>query len=201
MLPSWEVKARYDSTDQKPHMGLLLLVPKKSQMGYELEVGPSFSSGSNGQSQIQSLQCNIRGHIFSFVYCRSTPTYVESEWLLNNMANCNYVLGDLNLDPKVADQHNKISRISGLEKSKLLNETTTKYNNQLDHILGQSQQHVKVFTTAYTNFVSDHKSITIRISESKANFIEDPRLISSIQYKEIAPSSEDEVEEEMEMEN
>ena len=62
----------------------------------------------------------------------------------------------------------------GQEKKCLLYENTTKYANQLDHILGSWDQ--KVFTTSFYNFISDHKTIVLRLSLSDANFIEDERL-------------------------
>ena len=61
-------------------------------------------------------------------------------------------------------------------KSTLLDEITTKNNNQLDHILGILQDNLTVFTTSFMNFVSDHKAITIRISLCGSNFVDDPRL-------------------------
>ena len=104
-----------------------------------------------------------------------TPTVSEVEWLVDKTTD-NYVLGDLNLDPKISVQRDKLSTICGQDKTSLLNEATTKNNNQLDHILGVQKDGVTVFTTSFMNFVSDHKSTTIRISLPGSGFVEDPRL-------------------------
>ena len=47
-------------------------------------------------------------------------------------------------------------------------------HNQLDHILGPGDQ--MVFTTSFYNFISDHKSIVLRIPLSDTHFIDDERL-------------------------
>jgi hypothetical protein len=150
--------------------------PKKSQMGKYFQGGSSYNMEKSGQTQMQSISCSLRGHSFSFVYCRATPTIQESEWLFKKTADTHYVLGDLNLDPNVSEQLNKIHIICGPEKMSLLNEVTTKNKRQLDHILGPKGDGVAIFTTSFTNFVSDHKSTTMRISLSGAHFVEDPRL-------------------------
>ena len=112
----------------------------------------------------------------------------ESQWLMEKTADRQYVLGDLNLDPQISDQNSNISTISGHEKSMLLKEITTKYKKQLDHILRKGKTSLNVFTTAFTNFVSDHKAVVMRISLSNANFVDDPRLKSK---EQVLPSSED----------
>ena len=56
----------------------------------------------------------------------------------------------------------------------LLFENPTKNHNQLDHILGPGEQ--MVFTTSFYNFISDHKSIVLRIPLSDTHFIDDERL-------------------------
>ena len=162
-------------------MGLLVMTPRKSRddtKGISREIdfdqGESLSKDRDGQCQVQTIQCRINGHAFSFVYCRTTPTR-ESEWLMETTANSHYLMGDLNLDQNVLDQKNKLQTVCGL-KNPLLKETTTKNNNQLDHILGIQRKGVRIFTTSYTNLAADHKSIILRISENGANFVDDQRL-------------------------
>ena len=128
---------------------------------------------------------NIRGHSFSFVYCRSTPNLYEVEWLLSKTVDSNYILGDLNLDTNIPLHREKISKLCSEDKTPLLDEITTKNNNQLDHILGIQRDDVTVFTTSFMNFVSDHKSTTIRISLCGANFVDDPRLPKNLTIEDM----------------
>ena len=176
VLFNWNIKARFDAPDHNRHMGLLLLSPKKSKLGKEFQEGTSDCLSKGGQTQIQTISGSIRGYSFSFVYCRSTPTLSEAEWLLTKTVDSNYVLGDLNLDTNISVQRERSSIICSEDKWPLLQEITTKYNNQLDHILGIQRGDVKIFTTSFTNFVSDHKTTVIRISLSGSNFVDDARL-------------------------
>ena len=176
VLPNWEVKFRFDSPDQKPHMGLLVMTPKENCTITEFDPVESLSKDRDGQCQVQTIQCGINGHSFSFVYSRTTPSIGESEWLMEKTTNSHYLMGDLNLDQNVSDQKNKLKVMCGSLKKSLLKETTTKNNNQLDHILGVQRKGVRIFTTSYTNLAADHKSIILRISENGANFVDDPRL-------------------------
>ena len=67
--------------------------------------------------------------------------------------------------------------IKGKEKISLLDEITTKQNKQLDHVLGIRRENILLHVTSFKNFISDHKAITIRISEPDSTFLSDPRLI------------------------
>ena len=173
ILSNWIIHTRYDAPDQKPHMGIIGLVPKKNQIGNEFKKVDSFVQSKGCSSQIQILNCRFRKSLFSFVYCRTTPNIQECEWI-NEKTKEAFVIGDLNLNKKCEDQKNKIIGICGKEKICLLYENTTNHFNQLDHILGASEH--RVFTTSFFNFISDHKTIVLRMSLSDANFIEDERL-------------------------
>merc|ERR1712082_40126 len=37
VLPNWTIKSRFDSPDEKPHMGLLILAPKNSKVKFKFE--------------------------------------------------------------------------------------------------------------------------------------------------------------------
>jgi len=134
----------------------------------------------NGKTHIQSMKCTVRGKLFCFTYCRESPSQREAEWLNATSDSDDYTLGDLNLDPNDSNQKKKIATICKPRKKALLNETTTKYYKQLDHILGEEKEELSVFTTAFTNFISDHKSIVLRISLSNSDFKEDWRLVRFI---------------------
>ncbi len=161
-------------------MGLLILAPKDSKTNVKFQLGSTNSLDRIDQGQVkcqvQTLQCSINKHSFSFVYCRTTPSTAETEWIKKMTNNIQYLMGDLNLEPTKHDQNNKLQTICNRSKKSLLKEITTKNGVQLDHILGIEKKEVRIFTTSFVNFVSDHKSVMIRISESGSKFIEDQRL-------------------------
>ena len=88
-------------------------------------------------------------------------------------------MGDLNLDPAKHDHKKKLDTICNKVKKSLLNEITTNNKVQLDHILGIERDGVTIFTTSFVNFVSDHKSVVVRISDSGSKFVDDQRLPKS----------------------
>ena len=192
ILTNWVVKFRFDSPDNKPHMGILTLVPKNPQSKINVHIEKFSSRYREGQCQIQTTLCRINDHSFSFVYCRTTPTVKESEWIVEMTANTHYLMGDLNLDPTIQEQKNKLLIMCEKNKMPLLKEITTKNNVQLDHILGIERKGMKIFTTSFVNFISDHKSVVIRISDSDSKFIDDERLPKSYE-DEIIPDMEVEV--------
>ena len=89
-------------------------------------------------------------------------------------------MGDLNLYPQDHEQEQKLVIIKGRKKT-ILNEITTKQNKQLDHILASVPENILVYTTSFKNFISDHRSITMRISDENSLFVDDPRLIGKKQ--------------------
>ena len=178
ILDKWTILYRMDAEDSRKHMGLMILCPKNTYLPENFEVVP-FSLQKNRQTQIQGLNCKIDGHSLSFLYCRVTPTKTEAKYIYEQTKDVDYLLGDLNLDPQEYEQEQKLVIIRGRKKS-ILNELTTK-NKQLDHIVGIVPENIRVFATAFKNFMSDHKSITLRISDENSSFLDDPRLISGKQ--------------------
>ena len=164
-----------DARDSKKHMGLLIISPLNISMPDILYFSPFFIL-KNGQSHIQGLMCQANTHTFTFLYARVKPTKSEAEDIRNCTRESEYVIGDLNLDPQEVDDEQKLVIIRGQDKISLLNEITTKQNKQLDHILGRITENRLVYATSLKNFISDHKVIIIRLSESYSKFISDPRL-------------------------
>ena len=72
-------------------------------------------------------------------------------------------MGDLNLNP--LNEHDKmlIKLCCGQSKYPILKEPTTNWKNQLDHILIERSLQNTSFATSFTNFMSDHKTIVVRI--------------------------------------
>ena len=174
VLTNWVIKFRFDSPDGRPHMGLLTLTPKDTKIKFEFEQNHNLYRID--QCQIQTAHCSINTHSFSFVYCRTTPSIEETNWVKEITADIHYLMGDFNLEPTVHDQKVKLHIICDQLKHPLLKEITTKNGVQLDHILGIKRNGVEIFTTSFVNFVSDHKSVVIRISHSGSKFADDQRL-------------------------
>ena len=53
-----------------------------------------------------------------------------------------------------------------------LDEFTTKYNNQLKHIIVDTTLKQNVYATNYLNFISDHKTVTISFGLQNNQFNE-----------------------------
>ena len=98
----------------------------------------------------------------AFVYVRQTPTKEDILHAENLLRDVDLVMGDLNLDAYRHEDSNKI-RILCQKRSKILNEITTIWFNQLDHVLLDCHQFPEYFTTSFRNHTSDHYVITSRL--------------------------------------
>ena len=176
ILNNWSVIVRIDSPDGRPHMGIVILTPKLKPLN-KFYIEKDFYKMRNEQVQIQGLILSVHPSIdICFIYCRETPTLSESMYILERTCQSNYIMGDLNLNPNIASEEKQLKCICSQTKVKLLSEITTKLNVQLDHILGEKNKDCKIYTTTYLNFVSDHRTIVLRISEEGDNFVTDHRL-------------------------
>ena len=73
-------------------------------------------------------------------------------------------MGDLNLSHQVKDQKSKLTVLCDDSKVSTLNEITRSLsNNQLDYVLVEKWLEGQTFSTSFYNFISDHKTITLRI--------------------------------------
>jgi hypothetical protein len=169
-MTNWTMLKRFDAKDGKAHMGLLLLRSNKSKKWADLNI----SETSTGTTQ--SLTCKIEGHTFSFIYCRQTPNHKEVKCIFDFTDKSEFLMGDLNLNPNNLDDKHKLKIVCGTRKKVLLKEITTKNRAQLDHILGVVKENYEVYVTSYKNFASDHHTIVTRISDLRAQFIQDDRL-------------------------
>ena len=164
-LSNWNLIKRFDSNDGLKHMGLMLLVGKKS-----LVIGQSIAvthlpAMRNGKLQIQGITVALKNNLTcGFIYCRSNPNNSEIRGIKKYFDNCNFLMGDFNLSSRVREDRMKIDQLCENKKLNVLNDITRSIsNNQLDHIIIDKELSDKSFVTSYHNFISDHKSITIRI--------------------------------------
>ena len=73
-------------------------------------------------------------------------------------------MGDLNLSHRIDGDRLKIITLCGEEKFSALSEITRAIsNNQLEYILLDKKHENYYFATSFHNFISDHKSITVRL--------------------------------------
>ena len=76
-------------------------------------------------------------------------------------------MGDFNLSPRKETDKKKILDLCEPNRYQALNEITRRdSSNQLDHILVDKMFETCCFTTSFFNFISDHKSIVVRIGEN-----------------------------------
>ena len=91
-LNNWILIARYDSDDQKKHMGMLLLKSRKSKFNGKLSITYQ-KAKREGNLQIEGLIVRARQDLsFGFVYCRSTPIGPEIKAINKYFGECNVVM-------------------------------------------------------------------------------------------------------------
>ena len=174
-LNNWKILKRLDATDNIKHMGLMLLIPQKSAKSqsylYSLDYLEGYSH-LNKKLLYQGLEINLKTFYrkIMFVCVRRTPGKFETQELSERFHDYDCIMGDLNLNPKVEIQKQCLMKICGEDFIMSLQEPTTTSHNQVDHILLRKEMGKYCYATAYNNFASDHRSITLRISLSTNKF-------------------------------
>ena len=105
-----------------------------------------------------------------FLYIRKTPSKSETTKIAERFHDFDCIMGDLNLNPKIAEQEHSLKKLCGKTKYLALEEITTTKMNQLDHIILEKDMSSCSFSTAYHNFASYHKSIVLRLASSNAKY-------------------------------
>ena len=92
-------------------------------------------------------------------------------------------MGDFNPSHRIEDNKRKLKKLCETSKMSVLNEITRAISNiQLDYVLVTEVLTNHCFTTFYYNFISDHKSIAIRIGLD-GNTLKD-ELIKKVNFDE-----------------
>ena len=174
VLSNWEIMQREDCPDKCPHMGLLVIYPKgKSELLAQNSVQMHHSdivhsSKLNHTQKIlaQLLHIRIKQRLLTFIYIREKPNRSDSVSISEKIDISSYVLGDLNLSPSREDDTANLAILCGNDRVLHLNDVTTIGINikQLDHILVRKTIKHLALTDTYYNFISDHKTISLRIS-------------------------------------
>ena len=89
----------------------------------------------------------------------------------NHWKGCDLIIGDFNLKPNLTADLKLLETVCGTTHKMALNEMTTLYG-QPDHIIMHKRFENRYFATSFKNFISDHKTVVIRIG-SKENCYED----------------------------
>ena len=167
---NWMILRRYDSDSGKKNMGLLLLSPRKDILN-EIEGITHHTAKHDDSLQIQGLIIKLKCKLsLGFVYCRSTPNNADISYIKKVYGDCSTIMGDLNISHRIDSQKSKLSFLCDDSRVSILNEITRSLsNNQLDYVLVQKWLEDNTFSTSFYNFISDHKSITLRIGLNNNN--------------------------------
>ena len=189
-LKNWRIIKRLDATDNKKHMGLLLLAPNNFEDYKETIFSMDYSEGYRNEKLLYQgiiLDLKLIYKKIVCLYIRKTPNEKESLEIAEKFKNADCIMGDLNLNPSDLHQKSMLLKISGNDKSIALEEITTINNKQLDHIILKNEMAKCSFTTSYLNFASDHKSLVIRIplpgNEFSEHFLEQVNFDSNHHLK------------------
>ena len=148
----WSILARYDSKDQQKHMGMLLLKSNSSHEGIRITNIVEKHYLKKQKVEMQIVFADFPDYFLraAFVYVRSKPSKEYINILKKDLKDTDLVLGDLNLDPQIHEDKNKLSSLIE-HRSLVLNQVTTCRFNQLDHIALDCQK--------FKNYFQHHTSI------------------------------------------
>ena len=165
-LFNWDIIGRFDADDKSKHMGLLLISPNRSNIRKKMKTVTYQPAKRNGDLQIQGIIVRMmNGLSIGFIYCRSTPNNPEIKAINKYFAECKFLLGDFNLSLRNPKDVQKLEDLCKKDKFISLKEITRIVsNNQVDHILADKIFEGKSYSTSYFNFISDHKSIVMRVT-------------------------------------
>ena len=175
-LKNWKIIKRLDATDNRKHMGILFLAPNSyteyPDALFNLDYVEGYSKRKNDTLLYQGIiiELNIIYKRIVCLYIRETPNKEETYEIANRFRDFDCIMGDLNLNPAIPDQKSKLLALCGKDKMLALEEITTVFNNQLEHIILEKTLSDNCFATSFFNLASDHKPVVVRIGERMSNF-------------------------------
>ena len=171
-LKKWRIIKRLDATDNKKHMGLLLMAPNNNKNYKDALFNLDYVEGyseTNGDLLYQGIVVDLN-YIYRRIVCmyiRRTPNKLEATNMAERFKDFDCIVGDLNLNPAIPEDKSKLLALCGIKKVMALNEITTVYNSQLEHVILEQTLSKNCFVTSFVNFGSDHKSVAVRFGKSK----------------------------------
>jgi hypothetical protein len=196
VLSNWNIVCRYDADDASKHMGLIVLASKKSGILHQLQSFRHQTAKRDDHLQIQGIIVRLRRPLsIGFIYCRTTPNNAEIKGIKKCFKECQIVMGDFNLSPRISKDLKKLNVLCGNEMSHSLKEITRRLSNsQPDHILILKKMEKFCYVISFYNFISDHNSIVIRVGDEensltkeiveKINFDAEKHLKSNKDFEE-----------------
>ena len=172
-LDNFSILARHDAEDSLKHCGLLLLSSKQSTVNFSNIEVSGFKKRKGNDVHLQGVNLIINSLELAFLYIRQTPSVTDIEKIIKYCQHSSAILGDFNLNPRKPAEKKLLDLICGEDKFLALNEITRENNNQLDHILINNNLKSRVYATSYFNFISDHKSITMRVALEDNQFTQE----------------------------
>ena len=171
-LDQYSILKRCDAKDSSKHMGLLVLGSKGSRFKSFQMVMSSFREKVGDTTYIQGVHIRFEELELklAFLYINQKPREDDVQKILQHCHDSSAIFGDLNLDPRNATDKRKLDMICGDDKYLALNDITTDNYRQLDHVIAHKSLKLRIYATSYFNFVSDHKSITMRIGFENNKF-------------------------------
>ena len=170
LLSNWVVLKRQDSDDNELHMGILILVSKKSKIRknqISIRENKIWSKNDNNKiiNHMQLMTIKVKDYLLSisFLYVRKTPDREDIDRLRRYTFGSEVVMGDFNLNKNNEGEKKLLDKLCIDGKTNHLDDVTTDKLNQLDYILLDEKIVKDAFSTAFKNFIADHKSITVRI--------------------------------------
>jgi hypothetical protein len=156
-------------------MGLMLLIPNckvdSLNLIFDMDYVEGYTDG-NTTLLYQGITMNLRKFYkkLVFLYIRKTPSQSETTKIAERFNKFDCIIGDLNLNPALAERKHKLEKLCGKTKYLALAEVTTLKLNQPDHIILEKDISSHSFSTSYHNFASYHKSIVLRLANANAKF-------------------------------
>ncbi len=171
-LYNFRVEMREDSPEGLKNMGIMVLLPSKSKY---LNTGDIEIVQKGGNGDYQSVSIKVDHVLLTCLYIKPNKGSREMiSCLLTDdiIKQSNVLMGDLNLNPAIKCEMQRIEELCQDNQLFMSLKEETRRKNQLDHIFVQNYLAERVFSTSFFNFMSDHKSIVIRIG-GEGNMLSD----------------------------
>ena len=180
LLSNWVMLIRQDSNDNELHMGMLILVSKKSKLNEDkivLKENKIWSKNVNNKilNHMQLMTIKIKDSLLniSFLYIRKTPDNEDITRIRKYTLGSEVVMGDFNLNKNNVSEKKLLDKLCNDGKTNHLDDVTTDKLNQLDYIILDEKIVKDAFSTAFKNLITDHKSVTVRIPHIGNEFSEE----------------------------
>ena len=178
-LKNWKIIKRLDATDNRKHMGLLLITPMNQASRTDLLFDLDYIEGYMKRNKNEPRSLLYQGIVLSLkkiyrrvvcIYIKQTPNEKETLEISGRIDELDCLIGDLNLNPRIQAEKEKLLKLCGTKKCFGLEENTSTQNSQIDHVLIDKELAKITFATAFHSFASDHRPIAVRFGMMDSQF-------------------------------